>query len=108
MKGLFNRLSLQRASFAGELLPHAHRLGGNAPREGSPAAALHRGLMAMETALRHNDRVIVGKVLLGDNAVLAAYAEALDGMLPPDTREVVERQYAVMHESHGQIPAMSA
>ena len=42
LRQLFRDLAAQRALFAEELLPHAQRMGGDAPQEGSVLGALHQ------------------------------------------------------------------
>jgi len=57
---LFLELANQRDACAGEILPHAQRLGGAAERDGSVAGALHRGWITIkDTVGAHEDTVII-------------------------------------------------
>jgi uncharacterized protein (TIGR02284 family) len=108
LKALFTELAEQRATFAVELLPHAQRLGGNAPAEGTSTGRLHRSWMAIEGWFRREDHAIVAEVERGDRTTLRLYFEALDGMLPPDARDVVQRQCDELEEAHARIPVREA
>jgi uncharacterized protein (TIGR02284 family) len=104
LKRLFGELASQRATFATELLPHAQRLGGDPPAEGTGMAALHRGWIAIEQTVRHDDRLIVSEVERGDRATLRIYFDAVNGMLPPETRDLVQRQLDELEETHARLP----
>jgi len=108
LKRLFGELASQRATFATELLPHAQRLGGNPPSEGTTAAVLHRSWIALEQALRHDDHLIVNEVERGDRATLRIYFDAVNGMLPPESRDLVQRQLDELEETHARLPLQAA
>jgi uncharacterized protein (TIGR02284 family) len=109
VKALFLELASQRDRFAGEILPHAQRLGGATAPEGSVAGALHRGWMTLKDSMgSHEDAVIIREAERGERIALGAYEEALDGMLPPTTRDVVERQYAYIRHSFNRVHALMA
>ena len=109
VKALFLELASQRDGFAGEILPHAQRLGGATAPEGSVAGALHRGWMTLKDSMgSHEDAVIIREAERGERIALAAYEEALDGMLPPTTRDVVERQCAQIRHTFNRVHALMA
>ena len=108
LKELFTALSVQRSTFASELVPHAQRLGGDPAGDGSAIGSLHRGLMALEQALRPDDHLIVNEVDRGDRATLRIYFDAINGMLAPDTRDLVQRQLDELEETHARIPLRDA
>ena len=108
LKALFVELAGQRAAFAAELLPHAQRLGGDRPSDGTAAAALHRGWMTIEAAVRHDDHLIVAEVERGDRATLRAYSDAVGGMLHPASRDMVQRQLDAVTAAHARIPVSEA
>ena len=88
-------MATQRARIAADLAPHAQRLGGDSAAEGTTGAALHRGWIDIKSRLRrHDDNAILTEVERGDGITLHAFQDALEGMLPPDSRAVVERLYA--------------
>jgi uncharacterized protein (TIGR02284 family) len=103
LKALFTDLAAQRRQFVAELLPHAQRLGGDAPGEGTGVATLHRGWMTLEGAFGHNDHVILGETERGDRATLRLYADAVNGLLPPQTRDLVQRQLDQLEEGHARM-----
>jgi uncharacterized protein (TIGR02284 family) len=54
-----------------------------------------------------NDLPIIAEARRGDQFTVHAFRDAIDGMLPPDTRELVERQYADLQESHERVEALA-
>ncbi len=108
LKMMFTELAAQRATFAAQLLPHSQRLGGDPPADGTRVASLHRGWMAIEEMLRHDDRLILDEVERGDRATLRVYEDAVSGMLPPETRDLVQRQLDELAETHARIPLRAA
>jgi hypothetical protein len=48
--------------------------------------------------------VIVAEVERGDRATIRLYADAINGMLPPQTRDVIQRQLEQLEEGHARIP----
>lgn len=107
VKALFLEIASQRDTFAGEILPHAQRLGGASEPDGSVAGALHRGWMTIKDTIRaHEDAVIIREVERGERIALAAYEDALDGMLPPTVRDLVERQCSHIRHSFNRVHAM--
>jgi uncharacterized protein (TIGR02284 family) len=101
LRSLFMQLAAERARCADELLPHARRLGGPAAAEGTAVAALHRKWIDVKCALTHEkDHAIVVEAARGDGATVSAFKDAIEGSLPPDTRDIVERQYEAIQEEH--------
>jgi uncharacterized protein (TIGR02284 family) len=107
LKTLFEEMARQRGRIADQLTPHAQRLGGDAGAEGSGAAALHRRWIDIKSKLRrHDDNAITIEAERGDGITLGAFKDALDGMLAPDIRDVVERLYAELRAAHGKIASL--
>jgi uncharacterized protein (TIGR02284 family) len=107
LKALFEHLAKERGRIADELTPHAHRLGGESGTGGSSAAVLHRRWIDIKSALkRHDDNAIITEVERGDGITLAAFKDALEGMLRPEILEVVERLYGELRAAHGTIAAL--
>lgn len=93
LKSLFGSLAEERKQFAGDLTPHLQRLGGWTDLSGTTAGALHRGWMSLKAHVPgYPDRAIVAEAERGEHAALAAYDEALNGMLPPTVTGLVEAQ----------------
>jgi uncharacterized protein (TIGR02284 family) len=106
-KRLFAELAVERARCADELVPHAQRLGGAAAADGTSVGALHRKWIGIKDALtRHDEHAIVVEVVRGDRATLQAYKDAVDGILPPMSRDVVERQYERLRMQHEGVAAV--
>jgi len=103
VKALFTEIASQRERFAADLLPHAQRLGGATESDGTTTGALHRGWMTIKDALTGYDEAIIREAERGENAALAAYKDALEGMLPPTARDLIERQYAEIRKAHDRI-----
>ena len=107
VKALFLEIANQREQFVVDILPHAQRLGGASEADGSLAGALHRGWMTLKDAVGgHDDAAIIREADRGERSALAAYEDALDSMLPPETRELIERQCADVRHSHNRVHAM--
>jgi uncharacterized protein (TIGR02284 family) len=107
VKALFLEVAGQRDGFAAAILPHAHRLGGAATPDGSIAGALHRGWMTIKDAIgTHDDAVIIREAERGERMALAAFEDALDGVLHPTTRAVIEGQCAHVRHSYNRIRAL--
>ncbi len=104
LKTLFSDLAGRRARAAEELLPHAQRFGGSAASDGTTAASVHRRWMDVRSNLSgHDDRTILKEAQRGDAITLAAYKTALDGLLPPSVRDLVERQFAEVRDTHDDL-----
>jgi uncharacterized protein (TIGR02284 family) len=104
IKAIFTEAASQRQRFAVDLLPHAQRLGGENEAAGTTTAALHRGWMTIKDTLSgHDAQAIIREAERGEEAALAAYEDALEEMLPPTTRDVIERQYADVRRTHDRI-----
>ena len=104
LKAIFTEAASQRQRFAADLLPHAQRLGGANEAEGTTAAALHRGWMTIKDTLTgHDAKAILREAERGEEAALAAYKAALERMLPPAARDVIERQYEDVRQTYHRI-----
>lgn len=106
IKSLFTEIANERARYAQDLRLHADRLGGSAAGDGSRAASLHRGWMVLRDALSgHDARSLVKEAGRGEEVALAAYRDALAGMLPPAARDVVEQQLAGVQKAQVRLKA---
>jgi len=106
-RALFEKMAAQRARIATDLEPHAQRLGGETAAEGTSAAALHRGWIDIKSRIkRHDDHAILVEAERGDALTVHAFRDALDGMLPPDSRDVVERLYEELKQAHAALTAL--
>jgi uncharacterized protein (TIGR02284 family) len=106
LKSLFNELADERLQFATALVPHLHRLGGQADVDGTAAGALHRRWIALKSLVPpHRDHGIVAEAARGEHAALHAYRAALDGMLPPTVTDLVEEQRTALERAQARIAA---
>ncbi len=104
VKALFLEIASQREQFAADLLPHAHRLRGANESDGTATGALHRGWMTIKDKLTgHDENAIIHEAERGEDAAAAAYRDALDGMVPPPTRDLIERQYKEIQDAHHRV-----
>ena len=104
VRALFKEMTSQRERFAGDLLPHAQRLGGATELDGTTAAALHRGWMTISNALtRNSDEAIIREVERGETGALGVYQDALEGLLSQDARDLIEQQLAEIRQCHDRI-----
>ena len=110
VKALFLEIAEQRQQFAGELLRHAHRLGGETEAtDGTFVGALHRGWMTVkETLAPHDDGGMIKEAERGERAALAAYKEAIEGMLPPESRDLIESQRAQVEHTYRRLETLLA
>ena len=107
LKAVFTEIAAQRERYAADLLPHAQRLGGPAAVDGTTAAAVHRGWIDLIAKLRHDDRAIVAEAARGDGVTLHVFKDAVESLLPPDARVLVERQYAEVCTAHARVTALN-
>jgi uncharacterized protein (TIGR02284 family) len=104
VKALFVELASQRVQFAADLSPHAARLGGGQATDGTTRGALHRGWMAMKAALIGvGDKEMIAEAEHVEDLALATYVTALDDMLPPTARDLIERQCAEIRLAHDRV-----
>lgn len=106
IKVVFTEIAAQREGFAADLLPHAQRLGGAAAADGTAAGAIHRGWIDLIAKLHHDDRAILAEATRGDLFTVKIFKDAVESMLPPDARELVERQYADASGAHTRVVAL--
>jgi uncharacterized protein (TIGR02284 family) len=93
LKHLFLRLAEQRRRFAGKLLPFAQRLGGAPAGDGTTAGALHRAWLHLKATMARNpDRAVLEEAARGERVAQAAYDEAVNDVVLPDVRDVIEAQ----------------
>jgi uncharacterized protein (TIGR02284 family) len=98
LQALFLKLASQRKTFADSLLPHSQRLGGERVGDGTNAAALHRAWMQIKARLAADrDHAVVDEAVRGERHAVAAYDDAVNDMLPPGTRDLVEAQDLDIH-----------
>lgn len=107
VRALFVELASRRAQFAAELTPHAQRLGGAEASDGTRRGAMHRRWVTVkDVLLGHSERAFIEDAASLERGALATFEEALDEMLPPTTRGLVEQQCAEVRMSHDRVRAL--
>jgi uncharacterized protein (TIGR02284 family) len=101
--------ALRRAEFAKELQAEAERLGGHPGRSGSVVASLHRGWIALSSAVTHGDaKTIIAGCETGEASAIASYEAAVKAGLPAPTRELVETQWRAIDQAWKQLRHINA
>ncbi len=91
-----------------ELQREIQRRGGKPAEGGTVAGAMHRGWVAVRTALtKYDDKAVLEECERGEDAALARYRKALKhDSLPADVRSLIERQMQGAQRNHDQIKAL--
>lgn len=108
-KALLTELAAARARFAEDLVPHAQRLGGADAGSGTALGALNRRWAELkDRVVGHTDQAMIAEAEQAEDRVQATYVSALDDMLPPTVRDLVERQLGEIRAAHDQVRLMLA
>jgi uncharacterized protein (TIGR02284 family) len=103
----FLEFAQQRGRFANELQVLSTEFGGRPKKSGSMSGLLHRGWMNLKEAVAGNDEgAIIAEAERAEDAAVEAYRKALSKDLPPDVREVVDRQYRQVLNTHERLRSM--
>ncbi|AMO23742.1 hypothetical protein GCM10027034_36420 [Ramlibacter solisilvae] len=87
-----------------ELNEQVRALGGRVEEHGSAAAAMHRGWVALRTALAtYDDKAVLEECERGEDNAVARYRKAMKKPLPADVKQMVERQMQGVQRNHDQI-----
>ena len=93
LKTYFNQLSLERASFAGELEAELIRLGKPDKKvSGSVGGALRRAWIDTKVSLGGGDRTILDSVEAGEDSAKKSYQKAVTDDLPENIAQIVRRR----------------
>ena len=104
LKQLFSDRAAQCRAAADQLIPYVSRYGGTPADGGTASGAMHRGWVHVKGAVGANSETsMLEECERGEDAAVARYRKALKQNLPPDVREVVERQAAGAQRNHDQI-----
>lgn len=100
----FRHYASTRASYASELQSEVAKLGGQPETSGSTAGAMHRGWISLvEKMSSTDDHALLAEAERGEDSAVKAYRDALAKDLPTDIRQIVERQYRAILETHNLI-----
>ena len=109
LKILFQTFSQQRANFKDELGAEIGRLGGHVHRNRilDFLGIVHRGRIDIFAALtigaENIEKTILKEVMIGERVALAAYENTLKKDLPPESRDLVARQFAAVRKVVDQV-----
>jgi len=110
LKILFQTFAQQRANFKEQLSGEIQRLGGHVPVSSSFLGMVHRGRIDIFAALtigaENVEKLILKEVMIGERVALGTYENTLDRDLPPDTREIVARQFEEVRRVVHQVRLM--
>jgi uncharacterized protein (TIGR02284 family) len=81
---------------------------GGDPNTGtSISGTLHRRWLDIKSAITgHDDHAILSECERGEDVAVKSYRNALEKVLPPEVRSVVERQYQGVLRNHDQVKAL--
>ncbi len=104
LKNMFIEYSEQRANFLTELANLVVTLGGEPASSNSIKGQLHHVMLSIRTAVSSGEEEdVLEECDRGEEAAKDAYEKALEKDMPIDVREVVQRQYESIGESHSRI-----
>lgn len=102
----FLNLAEQRRTFAAMLLPHAQRLGGARDADGTAEAAVHRAWIQLKARLaKDRDHALLKEAERGERYTVAAFDDAVNDILPPDVRDLVEAEDEDVHIALSELVA---
>ncbi len=99
--------SEQRAAFSAELEAMAADYGDDIDQDGSVAAAVHRGWMAVKDAITGSDpKGVLDAAEQGEDHAVSEYRKALEQDISPNLRTVIETQFADVKNAHDEVKAL--
>ena len=103
LKMLFTDRARECEQAAQELQQVVVNIGGKPEDSGSVAGAMHRGWVAVKSAVTDSNVAVLEEVERGEDYAKAAYSKALKADLPPAARAGVEKQYQGVLQNHYRI-----
>ncbi|MBC8747057.1 uncharacterized protein (TIGR02284 family) [Paraburkholderia sp. WC7.3g] len=104
LKTLFRDSAENCSRGARELQDAVQTLGGKPENHGSMTGALHRGWVDVRSAVAdRSDHAILAECEKGEDVAKKRYHDALEKDLPADVREIVERQYHGLLQTHDRV-----
>jgi uncharacterized protein (TIGR02284 family) len=101
LRQLFRDMAADHHRFAEDLLPHLQRMGGADIATGTLAGSVHRGWLTLRGQIaRNHDRALLAEAGRGEGFALAAFDHAVEGLLPPAARELIEAQDAAVRHAY--------
>lgn len=107
MKSLLDNRAQSCDSSAAELQELVRGYGGDPETKSSLAGTLHRRWVDIKAAISGRDEhAVLSECERGEDVAVRRYRDALDKVLPPEIRAVVERQYQGALRNHDQVKAL--
>lgn len=107
LKNLFSSRAQECAKAAAELQALVVQLGGDPEDSTSVSGDLHRRWVDLKSAVTgKDDQAVLNECERGEDVAKKSYKKALEKDLPPQIREVVQRQYEGVLRNHDQIKAL--
>jgi uncharacterized protein (TIGR02284 family) len=104
LRSYFQRHSMERSRFAGELERVAQNLGESDPsRSPSIANKLHRAWIDVKCRMGAGDASVLASVELGEDNAKHHYQEALRAELPLEVHNIIERQAESVFDAYDQV-----
>lgn len=107
LKVVFKTCAQERAEFKSEILGEIRRLGDGFKPRTSIRGLIHRGRISIVAALNigaeNRENGVLKEVVLGERAAVRTYEKTLEKELPPETREIVERQFERVRQVNEQV-----
>jgi uncharacterized protein (TIGR02284 family) len=104
IKEILERAARRCEQGAAELQRRVKKFGGRPERVGTVSGAAHRGWVNLKAAITGRDKAaILTECERGEDVAKTAYADALEGPLPPDIRVVLQRQYNGVRQNHDRV-----
>lgn len=104
IKQLFMKRADECAQAARELQDCVVQLGGKAEVDGTATGAMHRGWVAVKSALSsYTDLQVLEETERGEDKALHTYEKALATPMPDNVRHVVMRQFDGVKRNHDQV-----
>jgi uncharacterized protein (TIGR02284 family) len=90
-----------------ELQDMVRAYGGDPETSSSISGTLHRRWLDIKSAITgHDDHAILAECERGEDVAVKSYRNALEKVLPPEVRSVVEAQYQGVLRNHDEVKAM--
>jgi len=107
LKTVFRERAASCAAAANELAETIHSFGGETDEGGTVTGAMHRGWVHVKGTLGADSALsMLEECERGEDAAVARYRKALKEDLPPQVRELVQRQADGAKRNHDQIKAL--
>jgi len=107
LKTVFRERASNCAAAGNELMQAIRDFGAKADEGGTVAGAMHRGWVHVKGSLGADSALsMLEECERGEDAAVARYRKALKEDLPPQVRELVQRQAEGAQRNHDQIKAL--